>query len=233
MVNREHHVKHHCHLSCNVKVRGFRSDRVSSPGVRASTKKKPRRDAGRPRGESIESAVLDRALEELAAHGIEGASVDRIARAAAVNKTSVYRRFGTREALLAAALERVAVHVGDKLTDQGSLRGDLAIIAREVAALLREPLGQSLVRAAMSEASTTEIGALAAREMSRPRESALAMVERARARGEWRSEVAPEVVLAALVGALLHRVLLERTPLTDAYLRQIVTLLADGVRVES
>jgi AcrR family transcriptional regulator len=233
LVNREHHVRHHCYSSCNVKVLGIHSDRVSSPCVRASTKKKPRRDAGRPRGESIEAVVLARALEELTVHGLEGASVDRIARAADVNKTSVYRRFGTREALLAAALERVAVDLGTKLSDQGSLHGDLAFIAREVAALLREPLGQSLARAAMSESSTSEFGALGAREMRRPPEAMLAMVERARVRGEWRSEVSPEVVLAALVGAILHRVLLERAPLTDAFLRQLVTLLANGLRVES
>ncbi len=192
-------------------------------------KKKRRRDAGRPRGEPIEAAVLARTLEELVEHGVEGASVDRIARAAAVNKTSVYRRFGSREALIAAALERVAAHVASKLSDQGSLHKDLALIAREVATLLRQPLGQSLARAAMSASSGTELAALAAREMNRPRTAALAMVERARARGEWRTRVAPEVVLAALIGALLHRALIERAPLTDAFLRQVVALVADGV----
>lgn len=198
--------------------------------VRASVKKKPRRDAGRPRGEPIEAAVLARTLEELVEHGVDGASIDRIARAASVNKTSVYRRFGTREALIAAALERVAMHVGAKLSDRGSLRGDLDVIAREVAALLGQPLGQSLARAAMSELPGSALGAFAAREMSRPRAAAIAMVERARARGEWRTEVSPEVVLAALVGALLHRVLLERAPLTDAFLHDLVTFVTDGAR---
>jgi AcrR family transcriptional regulator len=196
-------------------------------------KKKPRRDVGRPRGEPIEAAMLARTLEELVEHGVEGASVDRIARAAAVNKTSVYRRFGTREALIAAALERVAVDVGSKLTDQGSLRKDLTLMAQEVAALLRQPLGQSLARAAMAHSPGTELTALAAREMTRPRAAALAMVERARARGEWATQVPPEVVLAALVGALLHRELLEREPLTDTFLRQLVAFVADGVGAPS
>lgn len=199
--------------------------------VPSPTKKKPRRDAGRPRGEPIEAAVLARTLEELVEHGVDGVNVDRIARAADVNKTSVYRRFGTREALIAAALERVALHVGAKLADQGSLHKDLGLIAREVATLLRQPLGQSLARAAMSEASSAELAALAAREMNRPRAAAIAMVERARARGEWRTHVPPEVVLAALVGALLHRALLERAPLTDAFVRHVVTFVAAGVGV--
>ena len=192
-------------------------------------KKKVRRDAGRARGEPIEAALLAHTLEELEEHGIDGASVDRIARAAEVNKTSVYRRFGTRGGLIAAALERVAGDVGAKLSDQGSLRKDLALIAEAVSNLLGSKVGQSLARATFSASASNEIAALAAREVSRPRAAALAMVERARARGEWRSGVSPEVVLAALVGALLHRALLERAPLTPAFLRQLVDLLAAGV----
>lgn len=194
-----------------------------------SAKKKTRRDAGCPRGEAIEETVLARTLEELTAHGIDGASVDRIARAAEVNKTSVYRRFGTREALIAAALERVAGDVSAKLADQGSLRKDLERVAFLVATLLEAPFGRSLARAAFSEAANDEIASLAVREMDKPRAAAIAMVERARARGEWRSGVGPEVVLAALVGALLHRVLLERATLSPSFLRQLVDLLASGV----
>lgn len=195
----------------------------------AASKKKPRRDRGRPRGEPIQAVLLARTLEEIAEHGIEGASVDRIARAAEVNKTSVYRRFGTREALIAAALERVAVEVGEKISDQGSLRKDLALIAEEVAALLRAPMGQSLARAAFLEPSSSELAALAAREMQKPHDAAVALVERARARGEWRAGIGPDIVLSALVGALLHRALLERAPLTPAYVRQVVDLVVYGV----
>lgn len=190
--------------------------------------KTPRRDAGRPRGEPIEAALLAKTLEELVVHGIEGASIDRIARAAEVNKTSVYRRFGTREALIAAALERVAADVSAKLEDRGSLRGDLAQIAEHVASLLDAPIGRSLARAAFAEPEGSELVALATREMTKPRATALAMVRRARARGEWRRGLAPEVVLAALVGALLHRALLERAPLTPSFVRQTVELVAAG-----
>lgn len=191
-------------------------------------RKRPRRDAGRARGAPIEALLLSRTLEEVAAHGIEGASVERIARAADVNKTSVYRRFGTREALIAAALERVAGDVSAKLSDQGSLRKDLERVAELVAELLRSPVGATLARAAFTEPSDNAIAALAAREVRRPRTAALAMVERARARGEWRSGASPEATLAALVGALLHRVLLERAPLTPAFVRQVVDLVATG-----
>ena len=192
-------------------------------------KKQTRRDAGRPRGEPVEAALLARTLEELVAHGIEGASVDRIAHAAEVNKTSVYRRFGTREALIAAALERVAHDIGAQVSDQGSLRRDLQLVAQHVAALLGAPMGRSLARAAFAESVDSAIASLAAREMESSRAAARSMVKRARARGEWRRGIAPEVVFAALVGALLHRALLERAPLTAGFIRQVVDLVTVGV----
>ena len=193
------------------------------------SKKKLRRDAGRQRGESIEATLLARTLEELAEHGIEGASVGRIARAAEVNKTSVYRRFVTREALIAAALERVAGDVSARLSDQGSLRKDLTLLVKHVATLLNAPMGRSLVRAACSDSRESEVAAFATQEMQKSRAAAVAMVARARARREWRGGVSPEVVLAAVVGALIHRSLLERAPLTPLFLRQVVDLVAAGL----
>lgn len=175
-------------------------------------------------------AVLSRTLEELVAHGIEGANVDRIARAAEVNKTSVYRRWPTKEALVAAALERVASDIGEKLEDRGSLRDDLEHLGEQVAALLDSPLGRSLARAAMAESVGAELAALAAREIDRPREAVVALRARARARREWRDGVAPETVLAMLVGALLHRALLERASLTPRFIAEVVGVLARGLK---
>ena len=63
---------------------------------------KRRRDAGRARGgEPIVDAILEHTLADLARAGIDGLSIDRIARAAAVNKTTIYRRWPTREGLVA------------------------------------------------------------------------------------------------------------------------------------
>lgn len=109
------------------------------------------------------------------------------------------------------------------------MRKDLELVAEEVARLLRTPHGEGLARAAFADPGTSELSAFAAREMGKPRAAALAMVERARARGEWCPTVSPEVALAALVGALLHRALLERAPLTPAYVRHVVDLVAAGV----
>jgi AcrR family transcriptional regulator len=60
---------------------------------------------GRPRNPAIDQAILRAALELFIEQGIVGASIERIANRAGVAKTSVYRRWSSREALLAQAIE--------------------------------------------------------------------------------------------------------------------------------
>ncbi|MCU0687659.1 MAG: TetR/AcrR family transcriptional regulator [Polyangiaceae bacterium] len=192
-------------------------------------KRTPRRDAGRPRGAFIEDAVLARALEELAEHGVDNLSVERIARAAEVNKTSIYRRWPTRAELVTAALERAHGEVIVKLVDTGSLRGDLTLLAESVAALLEQPQGRALARAALADAGAPEVVALATQRLERQARQPLhALIERARARGEWRTHVTPGVLLAAVVGGLLHRVMVERRPASGAWLAELVDLVVGG-----
>ena len=60
---------------------------------------------GRPRDPSVDQAILRAALELFVEHGIAGASIEKIAKQAGVAKTSIYRRWTSREALLAQAIE--------------------------------------------------------------------------------------------------------------------------------
>ena len=190
----------------------------------------PRRDAGRPRGAPILDSILGQTLEEIAAHGIEGLSIDRIARAAEVNRSSVYRRWPTRGALVAAALERVLGDVSASLPDTGSLVSDLRAVVGSVARLLEQPLGRALLRAALSEAAAPAVTALASRTLEQQLDGpAHAIVERARRRGEWRPGV-PAEMLSLLVGAVMHRAMLERRPVSSVWIRQLVDLVVEGVR---
>jgi len=67
--------------------------------------RKPRNAVGRPRSPMVDQAILRAALELFIEHGVAGASIEKIARRAGVGKTSIYRRWSTREALLAQAIE--------------------------------------------------------------------------------------------------------------------------------
>jgi AcrR family transcriptional regulator len=200
---------------------------------RSTTAKKKgpaRRDAGRPRGPPITAVVLEATLAELAAQGLAGLSVDRIARAAGVNKTSIYRRYPSRDALVVAALERVHDGLGARIVDSGSLRGDLRSLVRAVAAFLGQPLGRALLGAMASAPVAADVAAAArARLAASATQTVQAVILRALARGEWRAGVDPVVVLSLLVGGLLHRVLLEQAPLDEPFVDGLVDVVVAGI----
>ena len=188
-----------------------------------------RRDAGRPRGRPVTDAVLEATLAEIAEHGIDALSVERIARGASVNKTTVYRRWPTRAALVAAALERVLDDAASQVPDTGSLRGDLLGLLGRLAAFLEGPAGRAVLIAALSEGAGGELAALATRRLGQQAAGGMpTLVSRARARGEWRQGVPDEQVVFTLVGAMIHRVTLERAPISAAWLESVVDLVLLG-----
>jgi TetR/AcrR family transcriptional regulator, mexJK operon transcriptional repressor len=68
-----------------------------------NTVKNPRH---RPVDQAKRTAILDAAREEFFAFGFAAASIESIAQASKTSKVTVYNRFGTKEALFAAVVER-------------------------------------------------------------------------------------------------------------------------------
>ena len=192
--------------------------------------KKRRRDAGRPRGEPIVDAVLEHTLAELTQFGIAGLSIDRVAKKADVNKTSVYRRWPTREALVGAALERVLVDVAALVPNTGSLRGDLLGILTPVSLLLTTDLGKAVLRAALTDSTSASVSALLTRQLESTSKPMRAVVERACARKEWQEGTDPKQLVFMLVGACIHRALLEHEALSKRWLEKLVDLAVNGVK---
>lgn len=190
----------------------------------------PRRDAGRPRGRFIEQAILVAALDELAAHGLEGLSIPRIAERTEVNRTSIYRRWPTREALIEAALEEALEEHGEPIADRGSLRADLEGVMWMLARRLETPAGRALARVALSDAAAAHFIPLSGARLQRELAAGAAVVQRAVERGEWDLEKhPPEVVFALVSGSLIQRVLVERQPVTAAWVRTVVDIVVAGL----
>ena len=187
-----------------------------------------RRDIGRPRGKPIEDAIVAATLDELARHGLEGLSVPRVAEAAGVNKTTVYRRWPTREDLIRAALEAARQETAGAIVDTGTLRGDLLHLVALVAARVDSAEGRALARAAIADAAAVQRppSELVARDQS----AEWALVQRAAARGEWDlARHPPEAVLSMLTGSVLHRVWLEGQPASQPWAEVVVDLIVRGL----
>lgn len=174
--------------------------------------------------------MLAATLAELGVSGVEGLSVERVAVRAEVNKTSIYRRWPTREELIVAALEQATASVVATPTDTGSLHGDLLALLKRVSEFLMHPTSRAILGAGTSEHADSRIAMLA-----RERLGAQAMmpvqvlVERAKARGEWRSDLKGELLIFALVGAVIHRVNMERAKVSTAWLHALIDMVLVGV----
>src|SRR5438094_8033869 len=91
---------------------------VGSPSANDSK----RRPGGRRA--RIRQAVLDAAFAELGEKGYGGLSIEAVAQRSGVAKTTVYRRWPTRNELVADALDSRSDRY-EPVPDTGSLRGDL------------------------------------------------------------------------------------------------------------
>ena len=78
----------------------------------------------RRRGAVLEDAILDAAWDELAGVGYARVTMAGIAARAGTNKAALYRRWPNRTELLAAAIDRRVVPLGEQPVSTGSLRGD-------------------------------------------------------------------------------------------------------------
>ncbi|WP_406006354.1 TetR/AcrR family transcriptional regulator [Streptomyces sp. NBC_00637] len=89
-----------------------------------------RASSPRRRGAVLERAILDAALEQLGTVGWNGLTMEGVAAGAQTGKAAVYRRWPSREALVADAL-RAGLPRLDAVPDLGSVREDLMALCRD------------------------------------------------------------------------------------------------------
>lgn len=181
-----------------------------------------------PRGEQVVKKIYGVTIAELARLGLARLSVPEVARLAGVNKTSVYRRWPTKEALVKAALSQSMEHAR-ALEDTGSFETDLAALIRRVVAFVDSPRGSAVVR-------TTFLGS--DRALRRHADQAWAdaagagpeaVVSRAIERGELSPRADVSTLLFTVAGAILHRRFVEQALCDDAWVARVTSLVLHGV----
>ena len=167
--------------------------------------------------------ILEAALDELAANGFAGLTMERIAARACVGRATIYRHWGSCADLVIDGMRTLKPDV--PLPDTGSLRGDLVAQAGGLAhALSSSPLGTilpALVDAAGRDPELAELHSVLIHER---RAQSLTLVERGVERGELRRDVDRELLLDRIVGPIFYRhLILHRATTPDE-----VAALVDG-----
>lgn len=185
----------------------------------------------RPGGRSarVRAAAIAATLAELADHGYSALSLEAVAQRAGVHKTTLYRRWGSREELvLEAMLERAGAHI--TVPDTGSLRDDLTELARTAAANAATPEVAAMARAIAAEAPyDSRLAAANHRFWTARLELDGAIVERAIARGDIAADTNPRTVIEAVIGPIHLRLLLTGEPIDRTFLDQIIDIVVNGI----
>lgn len=171
----------------------------------------PRRP-GRPRSVRAERAILDAALTSLVEAGYAGTSIEGIAARAGVGKTTIYRRWSSKDDLLAAALRTLNENL--RVPDTGDLRTDLRLLMEQLAHnTTSSVIWPAFNRAIGASLEAPELMAILQENVILPRRAALlAVLQRAHARRELRPEVEPELLAQVIGGAFLIGIIFGSTP---------------------
>ena len=168
------------------------------------TSAEPRRRPGRPREPAADDAITRAALDLLAERGFQAATIEAIAERAGVGRNTIYRRWRSKEELIADALRELTTDVDWGADDLYSL---LLTWLREFARTFSDPLHGRLLVGVLGELQQNPVFAdVYADRVVRPRrEALLARLTEARERGELRPDADVELVADLLGGALLLR----------------------------
>ncbi|MCV7288393.1 TetR/AcrR family transcriptional regulator [Mycolicibacterium wolinskyi] len=185
---------------------------------------------GRPRDAAADRAILQAALDMFIERGVEGTSIEQIAKKAGVGKPTIYRRWSTKEDVIAAAMETLIV-------DEVAWASPAAIEVESPYALV-----EAAIDSAAATVTTPQYRALVARvygsAVSHPalmavyweryilprRQLAARLLERARAAGTVDADTNFDVAIDMMVGAITYRVLQPDPPGIDEmrrYLRAV------------
>jgi AcrR family transcriptional regulator len=178
----------------------------------------------------VRADTLAATIEELAESGYPSLTLDAVARRAGVHKTTLYRRWGTREALvLEAMLDLVRVRV--PVPDTGSLRDDLLALATAAAATASAPAGEAVVRAvAAAGRHDPALAAASAEFWSERLEMDAEIVRRAVARSEAPEGVDAKAVIEAVLGPIYFRLIVTGEPPDREFIERVVDVVAAGVK---
>jgi AcrR family transcriptional regulator len=173
--------------------------------------------------------VLQAAFRLLMEKGIDTFTIAAVAAKASVHETSIYRRWGTKHALIRDACLHY-VDVALPIPDTGALRSDLTTLLDRLVAMLDSPEGRTVLVLSMSQ--HPHIVGARRKYWQRRFELLRELFSKAVARGDCPRDVDPIELIEMLIAPLYLRVLVTGEPLGDWPLHEMIdrVLTAYGVR---
>jgi AcrR family transcriptional regulator len=182
------------------------------------------------RGPKVRAAVLAATLSELGQAGYASLTVENVARRAGVHKTTVYRRWKTREDLVADAVADLAA-AQVPFPDTGDIGADLHSLALSFVRLMNSPAGRAIAAATLSDAGRIPEIDQAKRHFFADRfQRAAPIVAGAITRGELPAGTDPAELIKTLIAPIYLRLLVTAEPISDATAATAVAITMAAAR---
>jgi AcrR family transcriptional regulator len=170
-----------------------------------------KKQPGRPRSIQSHQAMLQATLELLAEVGFEGMSIEAIATRAGIGKTTIYRRYASKEELVADAIESVREEI--VIPNTGNLQDDIDALIQNAAQITLSPLGKQTVAMIIGSASTNpQFAQIYWTKYLQPRRKTFAIVlDRAKARNEILTDLDSDLVFDTMSAIMLYALIFPPT----------------------
>src|ERR1700704_2077257 len=193
-----------------------------------------KRSPGRPRSEEARQSILRSTLKLLREQGgFSELSIEAIAADANVGKTTVYRWWPTKAALVADAFSASADEEL-RFPNTGSVQSDMSLQMRRLIRIFRSRRGKVVAALLAGGQSDPElIEAFRDRFLWPRRKQAYQTLQRGIDRGELPAGSDLDLVLDSLYGPIYMRFLIRHDKLEESFADQICALVLRGLKRDS
>jgi AcrR family transcriptional regulator len=186
------------------------------------------RAVGRPREARADQAIRAAALELMAEQGVQALRMGDVATRAGVGKATIYRRYRSKDELVADAVGGLVSEIA--VPDTGSTRSDLLALMNEAVELYSSSPAAGLMPTVVDEMSRNPRFAEIARDrfLTGRRAALREVFERGVGRGELRGDLDVELALDVLGGPLFYRLMITGGPIDARLATNVVELILRG-----
>ncbi|MFC3574974.1 TetR/AcrR family transcriptional regulator [Streptomyces yaanensis] len=181
----------------------------------------------RRRGAVLERAILEAALEQLSTVGWSGLTMEGVAAGAQTGKAAVYRRWPSKEDLVADALQAGLPSL-DEAPDLGSVREDLLVLCRQARDAMYSRPGFAL-RSVIHECDTRQAerfhGVIYEGVVEPAVKLLREVIDRGIERGEVRPDAANGYVVDAIPAMMMYRSKMCSSEWNDQELKEMIDQL--------
>ena len=166
--------------------------------------------------------------------GYAGLRVEDIAAEAKVAKSSLYRRWSSKSALVVSVVEELFAQRGVVVPESDDVWTDLESVVRRLTWSLRDTrFGAALAGLVFERSHDPELRSSFDAVWAERRENVVAVLRTGVDRGQIRSDVDLDLLADLLAGLFYYRLLISNGDLSDGVAVQVLALVRQGVGVSA